>query len=160
MREYALASNSAPGNETDELPHWDLTPLFPGLAAPEFAAGFTDLFRAIDGLAVLFEELDIRERPAGEWRSASVVDFERALLALNDIEQRFESMSSYLYGHMTTDSRNELAQARYSQLQERTVLLSTLEVRFNAWIGTQDIDRLIAQSSMAAAHEYPLRQLH
>ena len=45
-------------------------------------------------------------------------------------------MGSYLYGCISTDSRNELAQARFSQFQERAVALDKLQTRFTAWVGT------------------------
>lgn len=79
---------------------------------------------------------------------------------LNEVEQQLDSMQSYLYGCVSTDSRNELAQARFSQLQERVVALSKLQTRFTAWIGTISLDELIEQSELAAEHEFPLRQLH
>ena len=69
-------------------------------------------------------------------------------------------MGSYLYGYISTDSRNELAQARFSQLQERAVALDKLQTRFTAWVGTLPIEELAERSTLAAEHEFPLRQLH
>ena len=60
---------------------------------------------------------------------------------------------------MTADTRNELAQARFSQLQERSVALNKLQTRFNAWVGRLPIDEVIARSMLATAHAYPLRQM-
>ena len=43
--------------ESDELPRWDLSALFPGLDSPEFAEGFDRLLSGIDHLTHLFDEV-------------------------------------------------------------------------------------------------------
>src|SRR4051794_30892344 len=100
---------------TVELPRWDLSVLFPGLDSPEFAEGFDRLLRGIDHLTHLFHEVGITANSKNRSERVPVVEFERVLNALNDVSQQFESMGSYLFGCISTDSRNERAQARYSQ---------------------------------------------
>ena len=39
---------------TSDLPHWDMTPFFPGLDSPEFEAAFTKLVGEIADLTRLF----------------------------------------------------------------------------------------------------------
>jgi oligoendopeptidase F len=143
-----------------ELPRWDLTALFPGLDSPEFAEGFDHLLRDIDHLTHLFDEVGITATSTRRAESAPVVEFERVLNALNDVTQRFDSMGAYLFGCISTDSRNELAQARFSQFQERAVALDKLQTRFTAWVGTLPIEELVARSRLAAEHDFPLRQMH
>ena len=65
-------------------------------------------------------------------------------------------MGSYLYGCISTDSRNELAQARFSHC--RSVALDKLQTRFTAWVGTLPIENSSERSTLAAEHEFPLRQ--
>ena len=89
--------------ETNELPRWDLSALFPSLDSPEFAEGFDRLLGNIDQLVDLFEEL-VSPRGGDPLRNACG-DFERVLNALNDVSQQLESMGSYLYGCISTDSR-------------------------------------------------------
>ena len=159
VRERARVATASGSTGTNELPIWDLSALFPSLDSPEFAAGFDRLLDEISALSGLFDELGIKAAsPAGS-SAAPVAEFERALRALNDVEQRLESMQSYLYGCVSTDSRNELAQARFSLLQERGVTLSKLTTRFTAWVGTLSLDELINQSQLAVEHDFPLRQL-
>jgi hypothetical protein len=98
----------------NELPRWDLSALFPGIDSPEFAEGFNRLLSGIDDLAVLFDDVGITAASQLLTENALLVDFERVLNALNDVSGQLESMESYLYGCISTDSRNELAQARYS----------------------------------------------
>jgi oligoendopeptidase F len=89
-----------------------------------------------------------------------VVEFERVLSALNVVSQQFDSMGAYLFGCISTDSRNDLAQARFSQFQECAVALDKLQTRFTAWVGTLPVEELIERSVLAAEHGFPLRQMH
>jgi oligoendopeptidase F len=145
---------------TDDLPRWDLSALFPGLDSPEFTEGFDRLLSGIDQLTRLFDELGITSTPTRRAETAPVAEFERALNALNDLTQQFDSMGSYLFGCISTDTRNDLAQARFSQFQERAVALDKLHTRFTAWVGTLPIEALVQQSTLAAEHDFPLRQMH
>ena len=145
---------------TDELPRWDLSALFPGLDSPEFAEGFDRLLSGVDHLTYLFDELGITSTPTRRSETAPIVEFEQALNALNDLTQQFDSMGSYLFGCISTDSRNDLAQARFSQFQECAVALDKLQTRFTAWVGTLPIEELVEQSILAAEHDFPLRQMH
>ncbi|MDF2762598.1 MAG: oligoendopeptidase pepF/M3 family, partial [Thermomicrobiales bacterium] len=160
MRRKTLTDTAPTSVETNELPRWDLSALFPSLDSPEFAEGFDRLLSGIDQLTHLFEEVEITATSTTRSGTAPVADFERVLNALNDVSQQLESMGSYLYGCISTDSRNELAQARFSQLQERAVALDKLQTRFTAWVGTLPIEELAERSTLAAEHEFPLRQLH
>ena len=153
-------TDTAPGVETDELPRWDLSALFPGLDSPEFTEGFDRLLTGIEDLVKLFDEVGVSATPASRSDAVPLAEFERVLNALNDVTQRLESMGSYLYGCISTDSRNELAQARFSQFQERAVALDKLQTRFTAWVGTLPIEELVERSAVGAEHDFPLRQLH
>jgi pepF/M3 family oligoendopeptidase len=143
-----------------ELPRWDLTALYPGLDSPEFGEAFQRLIASIEALADLFDELGVGAGAQDQTDEPAISRVERALSALNDVEQAVESTGAYLYGFITTDSRDDLAQARLSRLRERMVLLSKLQTRFTAWIGELPIEEIIRRSPLAAAHAFPLRQLH
>src|SRR5215203_7542941 len=146
--------------ETEELPRWDLSALFPGLDSPEFAEGFDLLVSGIDDLVNLFDEIGVSSASARRSEIVPLDDFERVLNALNDVTQRLDSMGSYLYGCISTESRNEVAQARFSQFQERAVVLDKLQTRFTAWLGTLPIEELVERSTIGAKHAFPLRRLH
>jgi oligoendopeptidase F len=143
-----------------ELPRWDLTALFPGLDTPEFARGFDRLMGDFETLQRLFDDAGIGSEGEASDDDSLARRFEEALTALNEVAERSHSMASYLYGQVTADSRNELAQARFSELQTREVALEKLETRFMAWVGTLPVERLIETLPIAGAHAYPLRQLH
>src|SRR5215217_415397 len=143
MPKKTLTDTAATAVGTDELPRWDLSALFPGLDSPEFAEGFDRLLSGIDHLTHLFDEVGITATSTRRSETAPVVEFERVLNALNDVTQRFDSMGAYLFGCISTDSRNELAQARFSQFQECAVALDKLQTRLTAWVGTLPIEELV-----------------
>jgi hypothetical protein len=69
----------AGGPETDALPTWDMTVLYPGLDAPEFAEAFAALLDRIAALVRVFDEEGsgrVRRRADGR---GVVTRFERVL---------------------------------------------------------------------------------
>jgi pepF/M3 family oligoendopeptidase len=142
-----------------ELPRWDLSRLYPGLNSVEFKQAFATLLEAIGDLEREFDRREVGWGSALTLDSDLVRDFESVLSALNALHTTHESMTAYLYGNVTTDSGDELAQARFSELRQRGVALDKLETRFTAWVGRIPVDELIATSPLAAAHDFPLRRL-
>jgi pepF/M3 family oligoendopeptidase len=143
-----------------DLPRWDLSRLYSSLDSAEFEQGFKSLLEAIDELELDFDRLGVGWGPPLSDDDEVVKIFEHVLSALNSVFAQQESVRAYLYGHVTTDSRDELAQARFSELRQRGVVLEKLDTRFTAWVGRFPIDELIAKSPAAAAHGFPLRRLH
>jgi pepF/M3 family oligoendopeptidase len=147
---------------TATLPRWDMTPVFPSLESPEFVAAFASVIRQIDELGALFDAEHIggqngaREAaPAGE---QAVGALDRAIERLNATIQAYRTLSAYVSAFVTTNTRDALAQARYSELQRHSVRLSQLTTRFTAWVGTLDVEALIAQSAVAREHAFALRK--
>ncbi|MDQ3695143.1 MAG: M3 family oligoendopeptidase [Chloroflexota bacterium] len=140
-----------------ELPRWDLSAAYPGLESPELAAAFAALTSQCDALERRFDAMGVSGADSGSQPSA--VDFEGVVNELNAVLRLFDIMESYLYGFVTTDSRNDLAQARQSELEIADVDLSHLYTQFTAWVGTLDLEPLIAASPVAAGHAFPLRKM-
>ena len=80
------------------------------------------------------------------------------LAATNDVLDRFARLEAFAYGHVSTDSGDEAAQALLSRLTSVEARITALRTRFDAWLGTLDLDPLIAASPAAAAHAWPLRK--
>jgi oligoendopeptidase F len=138
----------------DSLPRWDLSAAFPGIETAEFAAGFADWLGALDALGALFDATGV----GGEAGEVDRGPFERVLNALNDTLDRTMTMEAYLSALVSADSRNEAAQARLSEFAIAQTRLKVLRTRFTAWLGAIDLERLIAESPMAAAHAFALRK--
>ena len=144
--------------ETHALPEWDMTPIFPALQSPEFEAEFSSALAAIPKLAALFDEHNVNRRDDSAVDAAFVADFESVVNSLNDLLRRLETLGAYIGCFVTTDAENETAKARESELETQTVLLGQLETRLVAWVGTSDVEALLAQSEVARHHEFWVRR--
>lgn len=140
------------------LPHWDMTVVYPSLESTEFVDGFRQVQADIGSLSNLFDAEQIGQRPAAPIDPATVARFERVIERLNTVLTKTQTLSRYIVAFRNTDSRNATAQARWSELEQHLVVLSQLSTRFTAWIGSLDVEALIAQSPAAAEHAFALRQ--
>ena len=140
------------------LPHWDMSVVFPSLESPEFAAGFASAVRAIDGLGALFDEEHIAAREPSPLDDATVRAVERAIDRYNAVLDEVRTLAAYISAFVSTNSRDDVAQARQSELRLQTLKLAQLGTRFTAWIGSLDVDVLLERSHTAREHEWLLRK--
>ncbi|MDP9470928.1 MAG: M3 family oligoendopeptidase [Chloroflexota bacterium] len=136
-----------------------MTVVYPSLESPEFATGFEEVIRQIDDLVQLFDAHDVGQRVAAPLDDGTVTTFEEVTNQLNRLLERIETLNAYIAAFVTTDSRNSLAQAKASELQQRQVKVAQLGTRYAAWIGSLDLPALIERSTMAREHAFPLEQL-
>ncbi|MCA9955219.1 MAG: M3 family oligoendopeptidase [Anaerolineales bacterium] len=140
-----------------ELPHWDFSTVFPGLDSPEFASGFQSVIDAIAGLVTFFDENKINRLDTAVPADDKLVKlFETVISRYNAVEDQSLTLQAYLYGFLTTDSRNNEAQARNSELMPHLSRFALLHTRLTAWIGSLDVEILLEKSAVAQAHEYML----
>ncbi|MBO0796723.1 MAG: oligoendopeptidase F, partial [Ktedonobacteraceae bacterium] len=140
------------------LPRWDMTPVFPSLESPEFAKGFAEVVSDIDELATLFDTHRVQEQPVTAFDEALIPAFETLIDRYNQVLRKTHILSTYILCFVRTNSYDNLAQARMSELQRSQVRLSLLNKRFTAWLGGLDMESLIAHSSVAREHAYYLRR--
>lgn len=140
------------------LPHWDLTVVFPSLDSPEFEAGFQAVVAGTNRLAALFDERHVEAQSSAAFDPQQIQTFELAAAQLNDLLDRLATLGAFIAGFVSTNSRDELAQAKQSELRQHNVQLSNLDTRFTAWIGSLEVETLIARSPLAADHAYMLRK--
>jgi len=144
----------------DALPRWDLTTLFATVDHAEVAAATSALNDAVTALAALYDRLGVRGGDEGAAATGGVdpAEFDEVLAATNEVLDRFARLEAFAYGHVSTDSGDEAAQALLSRLTTVGARITALRTRFDAWLGTLDLDRLVAASADAAAHAWPLRK--
>jgi pepF/M3 family oligoendopeptidase len=141
------------------LPHWDMTVVYPSLQSSEFERDFQTVLGDIDELAALFDRCQIEQQEGVIVNKTTVSAFETVLNAISTLQERVRTISAYIYSFVSTDSRDTIAQAKLSELQQRLVKLSQLETRFTAWIGSLDVETLIERSPLAAEHAYYLQRM-
>jgi pepF/M3 family oligoendopeptidase len=83
---------------------------------------------------------------------------EAVLTGFNDLLAQVTTLRAYVYCFVATNSRDETAQRELSRLQQEMVTLSILDTRLTAWIGSMDVEELIAESAVAADHAFALRR--
>jgi oligoendopeptidase F len=144
--------------DASALPHWDLSPFFPSLQSDEFGAAFSELAGLIDELEAALAKMGIEAGPPIEHGSQVIATFEELLAAFDRSMRSAHVLDAYIYGYVSTDSRDELAQARQSDLEQQELRLNQLITRLTAWIGRLDVEALISASPAAAEHAHMLRK--
>lgn len=143
---------------TQAPPRWDMTPIYPGLGSQEFDQEFATTIQDIARLESLFDECQARRLEGAPATSDVAPRMERILDAYNSVLERVRTLNAYIHAFVTTNSRDELARAKESEFQQRTLPLSQLGARFTAWVGSLDVEALTAASPVAASHAFMLRK--
>lgn len=133
------------------LPHWDMTPYYPSLESTEYTQAvetFTNDLAALEAL-VAEKSADVPAEPASA--------FDAVLEALIGVAKQMSLLDSYIYGFLSVNSRDEVAQARLSEMQILSVRVDKVQTRFTAWLGKLDVEALIGASALAADHAFLLR---
>ena len=142
------------------LPHWDTDALFPGLDSSEFTRAFDAFASEIRALTGVFDGNGVRAASSPAVDDGVVALFDDIVTRFNDIEDRARLIRGFVYSFISTEADNDAAQARFSEMQNVSVDLDKLSKRFAAWLGSLDVDALIAQSSVARDHEFRVREIH
>ncbi|MEY3601856.1 MAG: hypothetical protein RL169_1100 [Armatimonadota bacterium] len=142
----------------NQLPHWDLTPYFPSLSSDEFKAAYQDVLSQIAALTERFDRYQIGATSDSSITDETVKVYEEVAKAFDTLGLVNNLVTAYVYGYISTDTTNELAQGIASELRGQSVALQTLAVRWVAWLGSIDTDTLKAKSSLASLYAYPLEQ--
>jgi len=140
------------------LPRWDMSTIYPSLDSPEFQTAFAGAQEAVQALVPLFDAHAVRRAAGRSVDSEWVQAFETVTGRLNDVLQAMQTVRSYVSAFVSTDAGDDAAQARLSELQTAGVTLRQLQTRYTAWVGSVELDRLLAASSVAREHEYMLRK--
>jgi oligoendopeptidase F len=135
------------------LPRWDLTPFFPSLDSPEFDREFTSLRSRVGDLRQLFDRHGVA---AGAALPADSGAFDEVVGAYNAFMERVRTLGAFVYAHTSTNSRDQLAAAKESELQLLQAELSKLRTRLDGWMGRMPTSDLVAASKVAADHELVL----
>ena len=143
---------------TQPLPRWDMSVVYPDLSSSEFAQGFTQTVQDIADLAHLFDTYHVRQQSALVLNEEVVQAFETVITRYNEVLDRVRTLAVYISCFVNTNSHDDVAQARMSELQGYQVQLSQLSTRFTAWLGSMDVEALLECSALAQNHAFALRQ--
>lgn len=147
-----------PSDATFALPRWDMTRIFPSLESAEFHNAYQNAVKSIDDVTTLFDERGIAKQAPSPLNADAVQTFETTVDALNKLLDEMHTLNAYVLCFVTTNSRDNVAQAKLSELQQQGVRLSNLDTRLTAWIGSLDVEALLQQSSLAREYSHMLRR--
>ena len=139
----------------NQLPVWDMTELLIATDPDGLVQADRTISTAIDELTALFDDLQVGLSPptAPDLAVAeNIIDAVNATFLLaHDVEEIVDCLAAA----NTNDADVHRAAGRMRVQRGR---LDDLEIRFNRWAGSLDLDGLSRCSPLIAAHAYPLRQ--
>lgn len=138
------------------MPRWRTDDLYASLTDPQLDHDLNTLGQDVQALEALFDAHAVR---AGSPVTPGAVD--AVMGDLNAVLTRLGRLRAYVYAFVTTDSRDEAAQARMAALTTLSLPLGPLGSRLTAWLGGLDdaaLTDLLDQSATARAHEHRLRR--
>jgi oligoendopeptidase F len=151
---------SSPQPRYEDLPRWDMTAVAPHPASPEFAESTSSVTRAIDDLTTLFAAHGIGLSDATPASDETVRVLEQVIAAYNATFEALRLLENILLCLVSADTHDAAARAASESLGRQKARLAPLEARFATWVGSLDLDDLLARSPVAREHEFALRQAH
>ena len=120
---------------TLSAPQWDTQSIFPSLDGPQFVAAFEAMKQTLHGLEADFDAADVH---GGKTSAQAQIVLEKLLPAWNQMESDARTVRGYIYQFVSTDAKNELAQAKLSEMEPMFSQAAKLKHRLIAWVGAQD----------------------
>jgi pepF/M3 family oligoendopeptidase len=148
--------------DTDRLPHWDLSNVYPGLESDELKQAMGDLEDRLDTLDDYLDKHNIAGSQTASKDTGELAEVVSGYLDLtNNAIRLFATLNAYIYAFTSTDSYNTTAKRLRSEVQMLYVRLRKQGTRFQSWIGgfEPQVDEVIDISDTAAAHSFYLKEL-
>ncbi len=144
---------------TTELPQWSVADIYESTDSRAFVDDVESLDAGATRLQALFDEHAVRRC---EPRSVSAVDGAAAdavIAAHNQHQARHLVAAAFVHSIVTTDSRNERAQAVANRLAVVDARVRPLTARLADWVHSLGVEALSSVSDEAREHEGPLTRL-
>lgn len=146
-------------SQNQQLPHWDMTNVYPGLDSTEFKADFDRLAGQIDDLESFIEgplQQAGPESPAEALAQAAG----RLIDLLNETQLLSSTLRAYLTGFTAVDSFNTKARRLESQFQVQSARLGELATRFRRWAGqvSSRLPEIFSLNETAQSHAFALQE--
>lgn len=150
---------------SQQLPHWDLSNVYPGIDSDEFKEAVDRLKKGLDECDDYLSEQGIEQggdvphgRPVAVAKTMS-----RFLNRTNALRRLYGTLNAYVYSFVATDSYNTKARRIMSELEALEVRLERQERQFQGWIGTvaeksQLFEAALAAEGPAQQHAFYMRE--
>lgn len=144
---------------TADLPRWSVADVHDSLDARSFTDAMERAAADADRLVALFDELDVRATPARPVDDTDGAAADRVLTEFNRVTDEVNLLSVFIYATVTTDSRDQRAQAMFSEVRRLDATLRPLTARLADWTAALGVDALAVVSNEVRDHVGPLRRL-
>lgn len=147
-------------SDLGNLPHWDLSNVYPGLDSAELQAAVAEVVRRLDALDALRAEHGLA---AGAQNLPAAV-FATALNAylnqMNDLLELYGTVRVYIFSFVATDSYNANAKRRLSEMEQLGVRVQQQDNVFTAWLGRHgaQLPAALAAPGPAQDHAFYLQE--
>ncbi|MBF6593199.1 MAG: M3 family oligoendopeptidase [Thermaceae bacterium] len=140
-----------------ELPRWDLSPLFPGLESPKFEQSWASLEAQLRELKTFFDANKIAERPA---QPSDRAVFQTLVERLNAFGEEFLPLYSYVFMLVDTNSADQAAQAKLSELDILYLEYQKQLPRRTSWLAKLDAEAVQAGQYQILIDEAKVQAQH
>jgi oligoendopeptidase F len=135
-----------------------MTAVYPSPGSRQFSAAQEALGASLTRVITVYDRHAVRAGEPHVPSAEEVGAFEEVLDVTNDLHNETRTLTAYLHAFVTTDASDTQAARLMSQLQSSLTDAQRLAKRFEGWVATLGAENLIAKSTLAADHAYPLRR--
>jgi len=146
----------------EELPHWNLTSIFPSLKSDRFTRAIEDLAARVDDLDQHLGAINVSAAGGAAIETSEIAHIINGYLdRMNETLTLYEDIDSYLYARVSTDSHDNDARQRLSEVGILASRIRTLRIRFQSWLSTvRDVlPEVVASGGSAGEHSFHLNEL-
>ena len=153
-------------NVSESLPHWNLENIFPGLESPEFKTGVKDLQTKLDEMDNYLDEKKVDLEGAIASTHSEIPDVIAGYIErMNAISNLYRTLTSFVYGYVSTNSYNSMARKTLSELEMQSVTIDQQMVRFDGWLGAavkdeEELKGIVEKNTIAEKHEFYIKEVY
>lgn len=140
-------------------PRWNMSNVYPSLESKQFGAAVADYKKQVAALGKFF---DSKLAPLGAKTPVSTLAplVGQTVDRINKIQSLSGTIGPFVYAYVTTDSRDKVAMKAMSELEQATLPMEKLIVRFRAWLGKlgPKLEQVAAKNKSAGAHAFMLNE--
>ncbi|HEX7379027.1 MAG TPA: M3 family oligoendopeptidase [Pirellulales bacterium] len=137
---------------------WDLSNVYSSLTGADYREACRRLAQDLDTIEQAFDRDQIRRLtpPPDEAAPGTAAALADALGKLNELARLYETLESFIYAFVSTNSYDALAQRETSKLELLDVRRRKLNVRLQSWLGSLGclLGRLIDENECLQRHRF------
>lgn len=143
----------------EQIPHWDMTTVYPHFTSPEFQADFNRMIEMISALELVLTTAE-QQVEANTGIDALAQSAGTLVDQMNEVTRLAATLRAYLTGYTSVDSFNTEARRLESQFQVQGARLEELSTRFRGWVGkiANQLPEIIQRSPSAGTHAFALQE--